>query len=367
MSSKFSARMASISLWWLLVGCASLPPPEALTVARERENLSETQAAKALAPQAFAHAKQLRERADLALDDGDRQTAEILAEHSLAAYQHALVQSRLVRAKQRIDEGRMGLAKAERELAALTAAQQQTEAHAKALELRARVARDAEPLEPIERAGPAREAARKDAAMSIIEGARLLCLSARMLDSDAKDVQKLTGDIDALDRRLQGNERPTPIGEAMSLRTACLSALTLTRRQARQAAPEEDPADVLLVQLQSALPDGSPIRDDRGITLSSTNVFANGKTTLTEQGKKLLGKVVDIAKANPMFPLLAVVHGPEKTTASQTSTLQAALKGAGLESPTVHDTGSRLPLAVQPVVGAPAEAPRVEFVFVAPQ
>jgi hypothetical protein len=90
----------------VLVACATLPVPEALTVAREQETLDTNQRVKELAPQEFAHAVQLRERADAAYVDGDREAAQILGEHALAAFQHAGVQARMSRARERIEQGR---------------------------------------------------------------------------------------------------------------------------------------------------------------------------------------------------------------------------------------------------------------------
>jgi hypothetical protein len=348
-------------------GCATLPKPEALSVVEQQAQLPTTKEAALLAPQAFAHAKQLQQRAEQALEDGDRESAEILAEHALAAYQRALVAARLVRAQQRIDTSQAALDSAETELTRLTQAQQETEAAAKTLELRARVIRDAEALVAVEKASPEREAARQVAASSIVEAARLLCLSARMLDPNADKGGKLSAELDALESRLRNRETPTPIAQAMTLRAECLRTLTLTRRAANQTAPETDPADVLLVQLEKALPAQRSIRDDRGVVLIDGAVFDARSKTLTEAGKQRVQQVAEIARANPSFPLLVVVHGPESLGREQQAALEQALAQHSVKGSVVRAAGTRLPATVAPVKGAPSGEQRVEFIWVAPQ
>lgn len=360
-------RFAWETLGAVLLACATLPTPEALTVAREQESLGTNQRVKQLAPQEFAHAVQLRERADAAHAEGDRDAAQILAEHSLAAFQHAGVQARMARARERIAQGRAQLLQAETELVQLTRTQQATEARAKALELRARVVRDAEPLEPVASAGPAREAARREAAAAIIEVARLLCLSARMLDSEQEVTNRHAQEVDALERELARGQQPVPIDRAMTLRADCLRSLTLTRRAARQASPEADPADVLLVQLKGALPRSYPVRDDRGVVIESTEVFGDQGAALGEPGKELTRTLAQVASANPSFPLLVVVHGPDHLAADRMKALSEALTQAGAGSARVHSAGQRLPSAIAPVKGSRAAKSRVEFVLVAPQ
>jgi hypothetical protein len=346
--------------------CATLPKPEALTIAEQQEALPATERAAQLAPQAFANAKQLRERAERAYEDGNRETAEIFAEHALAAFQHAVVQARLVRARQRIQQNEATLAQNEAALVRVTSMQQKTEAEAKALELRLRVVRDAEPREPIERSSPAREAARREAAISILEATRLLCLAARMLDPSREATQAITGELDALERRLRERETPTPIDRAMSLRGECLRALTLTRREARKASPERDPTDVLFVQLNNALPEEYPIRDDRGVVVSTTRVFTGHKHDIDEAGRALVSSLAQIATANPDFPLMVVVHTPGDATERMLA-LKKALAEAGHDRATFHAAGDRIPRTVQPIRGAPEPPVRVEFVLVSPE
>lgn len=354
-------------LAFLGVACATLPAPEVLTVARERESMPPTLRARELAPQAFAHAQRLRERADAAYESGDREGAQILGEHALAAFQHAVVQARLVRAKQRINESQAALTAAETELVALNRAQQETEAEAKALELRVRVARDAEPLEPVEKAAPAREAARREAALSILEAARLLCLSARMLEPSRGDANTLAAELDAVERQLESRTTPTPIDRAMTLRAQCLEQLTLTRRSARKAAPQADPADVLFVQLKQALPDRFPVRDDRGVVVTGSDVFAPKKGELSEAGSQLTRAFAGVARAHAEFPLLVVLHGPEEQSAARKEALSKALAEAGAPKVEVVSVGTRIPSSLAVVKGAATSSSRVEFVLVAPQ
>jgi hypothetical protein len=351
----------------LVVACATLPVPEALTVARQQEALQTNERVKELAPQEFAHAVQLRERADTAYDDGDRASAEILAEHALAAFQHAGVQARMARARERIEQGRAQLLATESELVRVTEAQQATEARAKALELRVRVVRDAEPLEPVGVAAPARENARREAATSILEVARLLCLSARMLDSEQEDANRHAQQVDELERELAAHDGPAAIDRAMTLRAQCLRSLTLTRREARTTAPETDPADLLLVQLKRALPEQFPIRDDRGVVIESSAIFDGKRTVLSETGVQLTQSLAAVAKANPAFPLLVVLHGPEALAEARIQSLSQSLSQAGAGAARIHSAGRRVPSSIAPVKGSPVADSRVEFVLVSPQ
>lgn len=362
-----NARRALPWLGAFLVACATLPVPEALTVARQQEDLATNARVKALAPQAFANAVRLRERADDAYEDGNREASEILAEHALAAFQHAGVLARLARARERIDHGKAALLAAEEELVRVSQAQQLTEARAKALELRVRVVRDAEPLEPVGSAAPARENARREAAVSILEVARLLCLSARMLDSGQEEANRTMQEVEALERDLATRGSPVAIDRAMTLRAECLRSLTLTRREGRKAAPETDAADVLFLQLRNALPEQSPVRDDRGIVVQSTQVFAGKSAMTTDGGVRLTRALADVARANPEFPLLVVVHGPESLAEGRSEALRKLLGEAGAASAQVHSSGERLPSAIAPVKGSPAPASRVEFVLVTPR
>ena len=83
------------SVLLLALGCAS---PARLQVMGEVERVRQGQAvvdAHQNAPQAYARAELLRQRADRAFNDGDLPGAQILSEQALAAYLRATVEARL--------------------------------------------------------------------------------------------------------------------------------------------------------------------------------------------------------------------------------------------------------------------------------
>jgi len=346
----------------LAAACASAPRSPILDQTAAVGSSAPVQDAKEWAPQAFAHAEQLRQRAEEAHASGLRQEAAALAEQALAAYEHAVILARAAQATQRVATAKQQLSVEREQLRALESAQREVAAQADALELEYKVARDAEPLHPIEAADATREAARRTAARSILQNARLLCLAARLLDSDAP-VTPLQQRADALEATLQTSPRPTPIDEAVSLRSACLSLLTDVRREGHRKSPAEDPADVLLSQLSTALDGAAPFRDDRGVVVPLWSAF--GKSgALSDGARAQLARLAEIAAANPSFAVMAVVHGPGNS-ASATRELQKWLASNGLGKAPVEDAAERLPATVLPVRGAPTSTGRIEFVFVA--
>jgi hypothetical protein len=318
--------------------------------------------AKEWAPQAFAAAEGIRDRAEAAHAAGNGATAAALAEHSLAAFQHAVVLARLAQAEQRVASATQQQTVMQQQLDALQTSQKAVAERATALELEYKVARDAEGLEPIAAADPKREAARRLAARSIVEGARLLCLAARLLD-EAAPVAPLQEQLDALDADLDASPRPTPINEAVRLRSSCLRQLTDVRRGQHQRDPAADPADVLLSRVSTTLPDSRPFRDDRGVVVAVPDPFS---TTggLTAAARRTLGQLIEIARSNAGFPILAVLHHRARDGKPTRTALEQWLVSKPLPRATVHDARDRLPASVHPVRASGANDSRVEFVFV---
>ena len=93
-------RRAAFLLSVALLSCAPNPRPEAMDQIAGVRSSEQAQQAKLLAPQAYQHAEELRRRAEQAHGDGDRVGAQILSEHAIAAYSHAFVEARLVRANE---------------------------------------------------------------------------------------------------------------------------------------------------------------------------------------------------------------------------------------------------------------------------
>jgi flagellar motor protein MotB len=359
-----------LSLWALVllaVACAATPRPPVLAQADAARGTPAAAEARALAPQAFAEAERIFEKASAAHADGNPASAQILGEHALAGYGHAFVLARLAKAQQRTAEAEIALRKAKAELAALDEKQRFMAAAADDLEKRARVLEDALPLAPNVPASPEREKARREAARSMASQARLLCLATRLLEPNASGLGDSVGKLDALDKELDRTQAPVPIDEAVRLRSACLKHLTLARREKTRNAPAEGLADALLSELSRA---GSlmPFRDDRGVVVVLRGQFAAGGAPNQELAERLalLGR---IAKAHPDFPVLVVVHTARARSAEdekRAKTVADALRQAGAPKVEAHSAGSAQPVAAPDRPGAAARNQRIEIVFVAP-
>jgi hypothetical protein len=352
----------------LAVACVAAPRPRILSqVDAVRGAAAVTQAA-GLAPQAHAQAELWRRRAERAWDDGDAAGAQAFGEHALAAYEHAVVAARLVRAEQRLAAAKEQVRNTQGQLDQLDDQHKRLAAEADALELRVKVARDTEPRSPSGKASPEREKARYEAARAITMQAKLLCASARLLDDKTQGLAEEITALDALEQTLSKGAPSAPIDEAMSRRSKCLSLLTLARRPRARAAPAAGSADALLSELSQA---GGfyPVRDDRGVVVTLRALFTAGGT-LTPAGRERLAVIGRIAKAHPEFPLMVVLHtGRGAATPAdrrRSAELAEALKRAGAPRVEAAAAGGRQPVVLP---GSPAAAERnarVEIVFVSP-
>jgi hypothetical protein len=392
----------------LASACTRLPRPKSL---EDSERLAESpslEQARRWAPQAVAHAEQLRDEAEAAHDDEKPDEAAALGDRAVAAYERAVALARLARAEQRAASAEQKLSSLQSERALLQKSQVDLAAQADALELQYKVARDAEPLEPIEKSSASREAARRRLAESVIEEARLLCVAARLLDPNAaaqtatREKSELettpsqqlsaggagvqpapasTGLAPTLDRpsaeqRLDGLEQrlasapvPTPVNEAVLLRSECLTALTAARREKRLAAPASDPADQLLAELSEAFAGSAPFRDDRGVVIS-VSAPLNARSELTPAASELLQRLARVSRAHPEFPILLVQHGKSPRASEREQPSQALQRWLNDNAPSrasLRHAGDRLPATVAPVRGAKPSDSRLDFVFVAPQ
>jgi hypothetical protein len=222
----------SASMVWLGACAHPTRPPVMADASREAESPAAREAA-LLAPEAHAHAEKLRRDADAAWAAGDLPGAQVLSERALAAYQHALVLARIVRANRAATEATASLAKAQEALAKNEADLARVAAEADDVEMRIRVARDAAPLARSSPADPAREAARLAAARSLATDARLLCVSVRMLTKEPPPaLADAEGALAKLDALLAKPPRPAPVDEAARARARCLDLLTRARRDA---------------------------------------------------------------------------------------------------------------------------------------
>lgn len=346
-----------------LGGCASPSRPPALTEADSVREAPAVVATKTTAPQAFARAELLRQRADEAYAAGDLTAAQILAEQALAAYLRATIEARLTQAEARLAEATAQEQKQAERLAQLTAEQQLVSAEAADLELRAKVVRDAEPLAKSAPATPERERARREAGRAIVTQASLLCVSARLIEPGRASLAPLLAKADELRAKLD-TAAPAPIDDVTALRSDCLRELTLARRPRVQANPARGESDALLTALSRA--DFMPFRDDRGVVVTLRPLREGGKLTSASAAK--LTELGRVAQAHPDFPVLVVVHDARPGTKDDGVGTQAvdALKAAGAKQVEVRAAGSTSPVVPPDRAGAAARNERLEVVFVSP-
>jgi hypothetical protein len=320
--------------------------------------------AQKLAPQAYLHADRLRQRAESAQAAGRTATAQVLSEHALAAFHHAVVLARVVKAERRRGDAARELATVQAELQVIEREEQRLAALAEQLELQVKVARDTQPLAAVAAATPEREQARRQAARSLAAQARLLCTAARLIDADAPAPAEALTQIDAVSSKMDAT--PVPIEQATALRSKCLSQLTLARRPANRKAPTAGAADALLAEL-SRSGELLPFRDDRGVVVTLRDVFAAG-AELTAPARTKIEALGRVARTHRDFPLLVVAHGggPKEVNLARARVVAEALKRAGAERVEVESVGTDVPVLDPKRPGARARNDRLELVFVAP-
>ncbi|WP_437744567.1 hypothetical protein WMF39_05890 [Sorangium sp. So ce1504] len=362
-------RLAGIAVAGVLLGaCAPIPRPAVLDELDHVRAGAAAAESKRHAPGAFARAEKLRGDALAALESEDRSGAQILGEQAIAAHAHAHALSRVARAEAAETEAKAQRSAGEASLAGLEAEQSRVAAEVDALDMRTKVARDAQPVVPSGKADADREKARLAAARSLALQARLLCGAARLLiapapqDSSqpasaspagpqpagatpagaqpagaspagaqptaaspagpqpgsaqpgsaelATQLEGATAAIKKLDAELaeaSGSTRalPAPIDQASRARAGCLAALTAARRAATPVTRAPGAGDALLAEL-SAAGTWSPVRDDRGIVVTLRGLFAGN--ALTKAGEARLRDLALVATAHPSFPVAVVVH-----------------------------------------------------------
>jgi outer membrane protein OmpA-like peptidoglycan-associated protein len=350
------------------VGCAGIPRPRVLSEVEAVEKSPAAAESRQLAPQAHAHAEQLRRRADQAFEAGDRAAAQVLGEHALAAYTHAFVLARLAKAENELTRARQALAKAETELTGLDEQQKRITVEADDLELKVKVARDAIPLIPNSPASAERESARRDAAIALSGQAKLLCLAARLLDPKLEGLETASSRVDALEQKLTSPGGATPIDDAIVVRSNCLKVLTQARRPQRRSAPAAGKEDALFAEL-TQVGDLMPYRDDRGIVITLRGLFGRGES-LSAAASEQLSMLGRVAKAHPDFPVLVVLHSSHGAASARDDKRAQAiaqhLRGAGAPRVEARAAGSAQPISDPSRPGAAARNERVEVVFVSP-
>ncbi|WP_437726000.1 hypothetical protein [Sorangium sp. So ce861] len=179
-------RLAAVAVAGVvLAACAPIPRPAVLDELEHVRAGAAAAESKRYAPGAFARAEKLRSDALAALDKTDRAGAQILGEQAVAAHAHAHAISRVARAEAAEAEAKTQRSAGEASLAGLEAEQARVAAEVDALDMRIKVARDAQPVVPSGKADADREKARLAAARSLALQARLLCGAARLLTAPA--------------------------------------------------------------------------------------------------------------------------------------------------------------------------------------
>lgn len=365
----------SLSPWLfpLLLGalgaCSTRPLPPAVVEAQSVADSPAVQEASQVAPQAYALAEQLRSLAEQLHQDGKTEEAELVAEQALAAYEHAVISGRGVRAKLRLEKVEAQLKVQEAELAELDEKQRLAQADADAFELRARIALDTEPVQDVKSVSPERAAARQKAAKKLTSEAQSLCLAASLLDSSAEEQTKeLHSQIHQLHTELQqGSVRVDLYPRATQARSSCLRLLTEIRRPVAQKQPEAGTSDQLLTSLTQTGQLFS-FRDDRGVVTQILAPVQGGKlTSAAQEALELLGRT---SQAHPSFPLLLVVHSAraqtEQSLKEVAERVQEALEQAGSAQVQVHLAGTAEPLIDQRLPASAEQNERVEVIFVSP-
>ncbi|MBI5534938.1 MAG: hypothetical protein HY898_19580 [Deltaproteobacteria bacterium] len=365
--ARSALALLSLAISVASIACVAPPRPPVLADAERASHSPASAEAAKLVPQAFSRAEQLRSQADEAFARGEISAATILAERALAAYEHAAVLAEIARAIKVTEAARQQLMKSEDELRALDAEQARLAADAEALEVRIKVLKDAEPVAGAGRADPAREAARLSAARAIILDARLLCVSARLVDAKAAGMDEAEADVQKLETSLASAPKPAPIDDARRLRARCLALLTAARRAASSAA-SSGASDVVLSDLSSKL-SLAPYRDDRGVVVAVPGELV---TKPGDRSKAAISAVAGVANAHPEFPLLLVSHAREPGAAADLARARAnadalgkMLTAAGVKADRIRAEQAG---AAQPVGSSSKTntSERIEIVFVSP-
>jgi hypothetical protein len=112
-----------------------------------------------------------------------------------------------------------------------------------------------------------------------------------------------------------------------------------------------------------------PYRDDRGVVVTLRGLFTPDGT-LSPRARQELGRIREVAKAHPDFPLLLVLHaarGPARAGDERRGheLAEALDQGAGVRVEN-QAAGSSEPLVDPGQPGAAERNERVEIVFVSP-
>jgi flagellar motor protein MotB len=328
--------------------------------------------AQVLAPQIFAEGDQALKAAREAEKAGDKEAAELYAEHALAAYQHAIAVARLARATDEQTQAQAALSKKNDEAQRFGAARVAAEREADDLDRQIKIQKEAIAPAASGPADPAREKARVIAAQSLVMQARLLCSAARLVSDKAPGLTEAEAAVTELEKK--PDAKPAPIDAASRARAACLNALTKARRAS--TSPDADASDTLLGELSRAADPKSPFdlapsRDERGVVVTLHGLFKGD--ALTAEATTALKELGRVAAAHPTFAIQVVMHDAAPPSAAESS---ADTRRGDAVAKTLHDGGAAAGKTKVEQAGAraplfdPADAKRreknarVEIVFV---
>lgn len=379
-------RLLLVSFVLALQACTPVPRPPVFVEVDAVHNNPASADDRKLAPTAYAHADKLHAEAKAAFDAGDVAGSQLLAEHALAAYAHALVYARIARAEAQAKESDAALATSQTEIATLDAEQARVSAEVAALEARIRVSKDAQPVVASGQTSGDREVARLAAARSLALEAKMLCTGARMLlpsipegkpaPVGAPERSALISQLDDAEIVVSKTHESiaagglAPIDLATRARASCLSVLTNMRRSMTTASRAPGSGDSLLGEI-SATRLFSPFRDERGVVVTLRDVFSGDK--LTPAATQRIDALAKISKANPAFPLALVVHQDKEpatkddaASKAHADALSSAFRTAGIASVNVLQAGTAAPV-VDPRSAERKRNARVEIVFITPE
>jgi hypothetical protein len=358
--------------------------------------------AKQAAPQLVAQGDDEVAKAQAQTAEGDDTAASLHAEAAEALYLRARVQARLARADLDRTDAERSLAEATSQRDAYAKTRAELSRTTDDLDVKLRVARErAFPAA----SGPAskeREAARRAAARSLAEEARLLCTAARIVGATGDDITQAESELDGLVKDLEGNPEPSRSGatpptppssppsaslpavrtstatataksspppalldRAAKARVHCLSTLEHARKEDAMTGTKND---ALLAALSSA--GYRPTRAEEGVTVTLADAFDGA--ALSQSGKKKLAELGRVAREEKVGVEL-VLHDAQDPSARDAANDKAradlaadALAGGGADrgSMKVELAGAKLPLFDPQDLARRAKNARLDVIFV---
>jgi hypothetical protein len=353
----------------LLVSCGR--PPKPVVFAQVEAERTQAEPAREGSPVLWEKAEGLRRRADEAFKKGDSATAELLSEHALAAYHHAVVVSRLGAVNVRASLAKTKVTKAVESAIADEASLKEIDADIERRQAELAIRRDALAPASSAKTDPARDAARWVATRANLAVADSLCTGAELLAPKAKGLDDAKRVLAEVQQKAGSGKGEAPIDSSTRARALCLKSLTHARAiMVNGGGPA---GDALMTTLKEA--GFSVSRDERGVVVTLSQVpqkdapFDGAK--LTAAGKTQLESIGKIAKSSSTFALVVVVHAaPGHVDAARDEARAKLAKqtlaagGADLARIGTSTPGATLP-AVAPQGKDAAKNERIEIVFAA--